>query len=187
VTAGEAGRCWPRWPSCGSGTVSRSLRRLGLAAEGNQLSDREERSALDWFLGATKALEFDVPVEWDTPDGTKRLIFHMRQVDEKRLEELDSANRQGDPSAPFRKLDVGGFNAAVIAEALQYVSDEGGQQRTPDEVRGGAPSLEMALPIRFKYQPGLLEGLAERVREKAGFTADRVGTASRSVVEAGKP
>lgn len=157
------------------------------ARNGATLTDEQEKSALDWFLGATQRLEFDVTVQYDTPTGMKPLVFHLKQVDDKRIEEIDDENRAGDPTAPFRKLDVGGFNASLVAEALVYTYDpESGRRATPEEIRGDVPGLAMALQVRFKTQPGLLEGLAERIREKAGFSQDRVGTATRSVVEAGK-
>ena len=157
------------------------------AANGAQLTDEQERSALDWFLGASRVLEYDVPVEFETPAGMKKLVFHLRQLDDARMQEIDEENRQGDPASPFRKLDVSAFNAALVAEAFVYVVDPTtGQRRGPEEVRGGVPALPMAFQIRFKTQPGLLEGLAARIREKAGFGEDRVGTASRSLVESGK-
>lgn len=147
-----------------------------------------ERTALDWLLGATIPLPYTVKVEYDTPDGLKTLVFGLHQVDDGKLQALDGENRLGDP--PFQKLDVGGFNAAVVAEACDYILDPATGQRidpkTP-EFRGGVPSTPMAFRIRFKNQPGLLEALAERIREKAGFGSERVGAAQRSVVEVGKP
>jgi hypothetical protein len=147
-----------------------------------------ERSALDWLLGATVQLPYTVSVKYDTPAGLKELIFGLHQVDDKRLQDLDQENRLGDP--PFQKLDVGGFNAAAVAEACDYILDpDTGKQIDPktEEFRGGVPSTPIAFRIRFKNQPGLLEALAERIREKAGYGSERVGAAQRSVVEVGKP
>jgi hypothetical protein len=147
-----------------------------------------ERTALDWLLGATIPLPYTVKVDYDTPAGLKTLVFGMHQVDDGVLQRLDTENRLGDP--PFQKLDVGGFNSAAVAEACDYILDlDTGRRIDPKspEFRGGVPSTPMAFRIRFKNQPGLLEQLTERIREKAGFGSERVGAAQRSVVEVGKP
>lgn len=147
----------------------------------------EEKAALDWFLGATKPLEYSVPVDFETPAGMKKLIFNLRQVDSGRLEEIDEENRKGD--GPFSKLDVQAFNVAAIVEATLSVTDETGNEvkLTDERFLGGIPSPDLALRTRFKYQGGLLEHVVDRIREKAGFSSDRVGAASRSLVEVGKP
>lgn len=146
-----------------------------------------ERTALDWLLGATQPLPYTVPVQYDTPDGLKTLIFGLHSVEDARLQALDAENRTGDP--PFQKLDVSGFNSAAVAEACDYILDPAtGRKIDPstEEFRGGIPSTPLAFRVRFKLQPGLLEALAERIREKAGFGSERVGQAQRSVVEVGK-
>lgn len=154
-------------------------------ADGRKTED--ERGALDWFLGSTRRLEYDVPVQFDTPEGMKTLIFHLRQVDGDRLQALEDENRQGD--GPFAKLDVMGFNAAIVCEATAFVTDASGRQveLSSQEFTGGVPSPVLALQTRFKTQPGILDGLAERIRAKAAFGGDRVGSAQRSLVEVGKP
>lgn len=156
------------------------------AAAGEKLSVEQERSALDWFLGPTVVIEWDVTVQFETPAGMVPLIFHMHQVDSSRLQEIDEENRSGD--GPFAKLDPLAFNAAVVAEATVYLTDHTGRKVTVDseEFRGQIPSTPLAMQLRFKKQGGILEYLVERVREKAGFSPDRVGTAQRSLVEAGK-
>lgn len=161
-------------------------REVRQAALGKELDPADESSALDWFLGATQRLEYDVPVQWETPKGMKTLIFHLRQVDGDRLQELDEENRTGD--GPFAKLDTMGFNAAAAAEATLYLSDDTGRKVPVDsqEFLGGVPSPATAMRARFKTQPGILETLAERIRAKAGYSADRVGGAQRALVETGK-
>lgn len=157
------------------------------AALGKELDPADESGALDWFLGATTRLEYDVTVQWETPKGMKPLVFHLRQVDGDRLQELDEENRTGD--GPFAKLDTMGFNASVAAEACMYLTDDSGVRVAVNESRflGGAPSPVIAMRGRFKTQPGILETLAERIRSKAGYSPDRVGGAQRALVETGKP
>jgi hypothetical protein len=149
------------------------------------LNGHEERSALDWLLGATQAPEFDVNLEYDTPDGLKPIVFHLKGLDDKKIEEVEERNRTGE--GPFAKLNVGAFNAELTAEALMYVLDpKTGRKIDPGstEFRGDIPSIALALEGRFRYQPGLLEGVAERIREKAGYARGRVGTAKRAVTAA---
>lgn len=156
------------------------------AAAGETLDVEEEQGALDWFLGPTRRLEYDVTVQWETPRGFSPLTFHLHQVDGDRLQEIDDENRQGD--GPFSKLDTQGFNAAAVVEACVYMTDVTGKRVKPTdpEFTGGMPNPVLAMRTRFKTQPGILEHLAERIREKAAFSADRVGGAQRALVETGK-
>lgn len=157
------------------------------AASGAELTGAEERSALDWLLGATVAMEYDVTVQYDTPDGLKPLIFHFRQLDGARIDEIDAEHRRGD--GPFAKLDVQAFNAALVAEATVFFTDPSGKRTDPrsEEFRGGVPSPALAVQARFKKQSGLLEGVAGAIREASAYGPDRIGTAQRALVEAGKP
>lgn len=153
----------------------------------DELTGGEEKSALDWLLGATQALEYNVPVEYDTPAGRKKLLFHIRQQDPGALETLDAEHRKGD--GPFARLDTAAFNAALIAKATVYIKDgETGVQVEPnsERFRGGVPDPALAVATRFKYQGGILEGIAEEIRRVSGYSPDRVGTAQRAVVEVGK-
>lgn len=146
-----------------------------------------ERGALDWFLGATQALEVDVPVEYDTPAGLKKLIFRIKQVDGDTLDTIDSRNRKGD--GPFAKLDTITHAAEVVTEATVYVQDAETGKKVDvrsSEFMGGIPSPALAMQVRFKMQPGVLQALEQRIQELAGYAGDRVGAANRSLVEAGK-
>ena len=156
------------------------------AAAGETLTAAEEKSALDFILGPTQALEYNVPVQIETPDGLKPSTFRLRQLDPDVIDRIDASNRSGE--GPFSKLDVSTFNAELVAEACVHIEDPTGRKVDPksDQFRGGVPSPGLAMKVRFKYQPGLLETLAERIRESAGFGVDRVGKAQRVLVEAGK-
>lgn len=155
---------------------------LARASEAD-LTVGEEVDALDWLLGATQRPEYDVPFQYETPKGMKRLLFHVKGLDARRMEELDAEHRNGD--GPFAKLDTAGFNAAVAAEAVAYIQNPTNMRKVSvEEFLGEAPNPVIGFEMRFKYQPGILDGLVAQIRDKAGYTADRVGTAQRSVVEA---
>lgn len=153
---------------------------------GREITAREEMSALDFLLGETIALEYDVTVQLETPGGLRPLTVHFRQLDPSRFDAHDTANRKGD--GPFAKLDVAAFSAAVCAEAIVYLEE--GERRVnlrDGDFRGGHPGgAQHALSTRFRFQGGLLEGIAEEVKRVSGYGPDRVGTAQRSLVEVGK-
>lgn len=156
---------------------------LRKAADGDagKVTVGEERGALEWLLGATTPVEYDVPVKFDTPAGTKELIFHIRQLDGKTIIKTEEGHRKG--SGPFAELDDIPFNADLAAQATIYIKDESGRKVEPSsaEFDGGlgfGPAL--AMETRFKYQPGLLEGIATRIRTVSGYSPDRVGEAERA-------
>lgn len=155
-------------------------------AAAGEATRADEQGALDWLLGATTALEYDLPVDYDTPAGMKKLIFRIRQLDTGVIDAVDEENRKGD--GPFSKLDVPAFNAALVTKATVYIMDEAGEKVAPTDARflGGVPAPHLAMALRFKNQGGLLEGIADQVRRVSGYSNDRVGTAQRAVVSAGK-
>ena len=148
----------------------------------------EEKAALDWFLGPSAVLEYDVPFKFETPAGMKTVIAHLRQIDGARIEQIDAANRSGD--GPFAKLDTYAYQCEVVAEALLYFQDPVTGRKvdanSQEFTRGLPGGKALALQVQFKRQPGVLAGLEARIQEAAGFTGDRVGSANRSLVEAGK-
>lgn len=156
-------------------------------ANGKVVDAAAEVDALDWLLGKSAPVPFTVPVQYETPRGRAKLIFHMHQLDAKRLDQIDAEHRAGD--GPFAKLDTLGFNAAVVVEATDLIESATGRKVSPqsEEFRGGVPTPELAMQVRFKFQPGILEGITEQVRQMAGMSNDRVGTAQRVLVEVGKP
>lgn len=154
------------------------------AAEGGKLTDAEEHGALHWLLGPTTRPKARVPVTLATEAGDKRLIIGLVALDGRRIQQLDDENRKGD--GPFAKLDTVSFNVALACEAIAYFEDETGQQIKPDseEFIGGMPGgLSAAMELRFKYAPGILETLGERVRELSAYSPDRVGQAQRVLVD----
>lgn len=158
----------------------------GARVPGVKMTASEERSALDWLLGPTVALEFDVPIDYETPVGLQKLTFRIRQMDPQRIDQIDAANRRGD--GPFARLDAPSFQADLVSEATVYITDGSGRRFDPrgDAWMGGAPSPSLAMALRFRFQGGLLEALVDQVRAISGYSGDRVGTATRAMVEVGK-
>lgn len=159
---------------------------LSAAAAGKEVDARGESEALDFLLGRTEPLVFDVPVKYDTRTGQKKLVFAVRQVDGSRILELEKENRKGD--GPFAELDDVAFNAALVAEACVAIEDPAaGVEVDPksEDFIGGAPGgVAMAMQVRFKFQSGLLDGVAGQVRSVSGYNPTRVESANRSIRDA---
>lgn len=156
---------------------------LRKAAEGgaDRMTVGEERDALDFLLGATKPVEYDVPVKYDTSAGRKELTFRIRQLDGKVILKLEDSHKKG--TGPFAELDDIAFNAALVAEATVFLTDASGREVDPkghefigDLGFGPAEAME----VRFKFQPGILDGVAGQIRSISGYSPDRVGAAERA-------
>jgi hypothetical protein len=149
--------------------------------EGEKVTVGEERGALDYLLGPTKPVEYDVPVKYDTEAGPKELTFHIQQLDGKAIIKMEDSHRKG--TGPFAELDDIEFNADLAAAATLYIEDETGRQVDPrsEEFMGGMGfGAALAMETRFKFQPGLLDGVAGQVRSVSGYAPDRVGSAERA-------
>lgn len=151
-----------------------------------EIDGQGESEALDFLLGRTKPLVYDVPVKFDTPKGQKRLTFVVKQLDGERILEIEKENRKGD--GPFAELDDIACNAQMVAEAtIAIVDEEAGAEVDPNSERfvGGAPGgPAMAVQIRFKYQAGLLDGVSGQIRSVSGYNPARVEAANRSIRDA---
>ena len=160
---------------------------LMAAARGGEVDAAGESEALGFLLGRTQPLLFDVPVKYDTPTGQKKLVFVVRQVDGERILDLEKEHRKGD--GPFAELNDVAFNAALVAESCVAIVDPSvqGAEVDPrtDAFIGGAPGgASMAMQIRFKFQSGLLDGVAGQVRSVSGYNPTRVESANRSIRDA---
>lgn len=150
-------------------------------------ADERESEALDFLLGPTKALEFRVPVRYDTPNGERKLVFHCRQVDGDVIRRAEDDNREG--TGPFAPINQEARDAAIVAAACESIEDEGSGERI--EVRserfvGALHDPVLAMAARFKFQPGILTGVAAQVQVMAGYANDRVESAQRGMVSAAK-
>jgi hypothetical protein len=155
-----------------------------LAAPGDESGDQAEATILNFLLGPTEPLEFDVDTWIDTPTGRQKLVFHIRQLADTRIEELEEECRIGEP--PLSRIDRPRLNAAKVAEATVYIADADGRKVTLNstEFRGPVPELGAALRGRFRFQPGILAMVAAEVDGVAGMREDRVGGARRASAEA---
>lgn len=151
-----------------------------------EVDGKQESEALNFLLGQTQALVFDVPTKFDTPQGQKRLTFVVRQLDGERILEIEKDNRKGD--GPFAELNDIECNAQMVAEATIAIVDEAtGAETDPNGERfiggipGGAP---VAVKTRFKYQSGILDGVCGQIRSVSGYNPARVESASRSIRDA---
>jgi hypothetical protein len=156
------------------------------AAEGevadktDRIGDEEEATVLDFLLGPTTPLEYDVDAMIDTPKGLQKLTLHFRQVDDTRMVALEDEWTEG--IGPFAKVDRLMLNAAKVAEAGIYVVDTKGRkvELASHEWRGPIPSVADAVRGRFKFQPGILSSWAAEIDATAGMTNNRVGEARRA-------
>lgn len=156
------------------------------AARGHEVDGKAESEALNFLLGATTPLLYDVPVKFDTPAGQKELVIVVQQLDGDRILALEKENRKGD--GPFAELDDIACNAALVAEACVAIVDKASDEEVDpksDRFVGGAPGgVAMAMKVRFKYQSGLLDGVAGQIRSVSGYNPTRVESASRSIRDA---
>lgn len=155
-----------------------------LTAESDPNGDAE-KTALDWILGATMRPGRYVPVEVETPNGMRKLVFRILALDPNKIIQLENEHRKGE--GPFAELDEMKFNAALVAEATEYVTDSSGREMrlSSEEFRAGLPSAAIALERKFTFQGGLLDGVVARIRQISGYDPQRVGGAERSLVETG--
>lgn len=157
------------------------------AQAGEMLTNGEEKTGLDWFLGQTHRLAYWIDLQFETPDGMRPIRFHFHALDPSKFDELDASNRRGD--GPFAKLDQYLFAVDVLVEAATHVSDVEDKRLVEirsQEFMGGIPSPQLAMITRFKGQGGLVESMVEEIRKVSGYNQERIGSAHRSVVEAGK-
>lgn len=155
------------------------------AANGKAVDAQGESDALEFLLGATFRPQYNCRVEFETPAGMRSLTFRLWALDDRELQRIDAAHRK-DADSPFAKIDSTGFNAEVVSKATRWIQDGSGRKVEPDsrEFVGEAIDPVLAMEVRFKYQPGLLEGLAEEIRKLSAYSRDRIGTASRVLVDA---
>lgn len=142
--------------------------------KGDEEADKKEAAVLDFLLGPTTALEYDVRTWIDTPKGRGPLHFHLKQLPDTRIEEIEEecSSMEGMRRVTDRKR----LNAMLVAEATEFLVDASGRKVEVGsaEFRGPIPSASEAFLGRFRYQPGILPMVADEVRAAAGLTPDRV-------------
>lgn len=148
----------------------------------DQISDQEEKDALDFLLGGLPRLEYTVPVQIETPDGPRELIWRIRQVgaDEQML--IEQKHRDADN--PFSRVDAVGFAQELVLAGTVAIGTPG-RMIAPDDEEwvGGHPlGAAGAMKTRFKHQGGIFFGLRDRIQEVSG-TSSNVGSARPAGVD----
>lgn len=144
--------------------------------ERDQLTDQDEKTALDYLLGGLPRLEYTVPVMIETPVGQRELTWRIRQVSQEEQYAIEQRHRPAD--SPFARLDVVGFALELVLAGTVEFGDPGRMIKPDDpEWIGGHPLGAIgALKDRFKHQGGIFAGLRDVIQEVSG-SATNVGTA----------
>lgn len=158
------------------------------AAADEPMSRKEEHGALEFLLGAPAALSYKITVDYETKDGMKPLTFFFKGIDAGEIDKIE----QEHVNERTGTLDKLAADAAVVTKATYKIEDAAGASTAPKEesfrsIKPGERAVASgadAMRIRFGTQAGLLSGVASAIRTKAGWDADRVGKASRLLVDA---
>lgn len=152
---------------------------------------RKEAQVLGFLLGPPKPLVFGLPVEYDTDEGRVTLRFVIQQLRGEKFREIEKHNSKDGSLGPLAEIDQTRVSAETAWEAILaiQVPATGEEIRLNDQkfLDNGAghpmPGVD-AILSRFGYQFGIIEGVVGEVRRISGWDGERIGTASRMVVEA---
>lgn len=174
--------------------AERIIRELGKGGDAKTIVDtpRKEASVLSFLLGPPKAQVFGIPVDYDTDDGRRKLRFVVSQVRGDKIREIEKRWAKDGQLGPLAELDDAKIAADTVWEALVAIQDP---ESPGEQVKKGDPAFldngdgQMmsgadAIAQRFAYQFGVIELVAQEIRRISGWNPDRIGTASRMVVEA---
>jgi len=153
--------------------------------QGEIEANQKEVAVLDFILGATKALEYDVDALVDTPDGPGVLVFHFRQLRDTEIEAMEKEHMTGE--GPMAQVDRASLNAKKVARAVTYMKDGTGKVipiADPTFMGQGIGDPYDAVKARFQYQPGVITGVAQEIDAAAGMVNNRVGFARVSSITA---
>lgn len=158
------------------------------AARDEEVTPRGERVATAWFRSPHVPIAFKVDVDFDADDRTRKLKFSVLQLEGPLLEKIERRNTEGEP--PFGKMDELQTAAEIVAESVLQIDEVDGETINPGsttfrtaEDGTELPSIALALRYHFRYQSGTLITLAQEIRRISGFSTDRVGQASRILIE----
>jgi hypothetical protein len=159
----------------------------GASREDHRKAMKAEKLGVKWLLEPRTTIRYKVPFKFETPVGTADLFAHITALDGRVIEKLER-RATNERTGETDELAAAG---ALVAQALEFFADEDGEQVPLDEAfrtdpRTGEQAVanEDALLGRFRDQAGVLMMLAGEIRRVSGFSPDRVGTASRVLIEA---
>lgn len=152
--------------------------------EGRAENSKKEAGALDFMLSSPAPMKYTVTARVDTPEGLKELIFHMHQLDGRKIEEIELSHSDG--VGPFAKVDRQALNVQKIDEACDLLEDKNGKTIKPSdpEFIGDKIGSIFAFESMFKHQPGVAESISAEIDRMAGMTRDRVDLAEREMATA---
>lgn len=163
-----------------------------------ELTEENERDALDYLLAPKPPRLYGVTVQYDTEDGLRPLTFVIRGMDGRRLDAIEQAHVSEATGLIDRIsadchlvaegtvwLEVAGSDRQVKLDSAEFLTirrPREGHPETMEEHRLSAPPD--ALEARFKTQLGLLSGVSRELRRISGYDPERVGVAQRRLVDA---
>lgn len=162
-----------------------------------ELTEENERDALDYLLAPKPPRLYGVTVQYDTDAGLRPLTFVIRGMDGRRLDAIEQAH----VSEATGRLDRIAADCQLVAEGTAWLESASGRKveldsaefltirrpreghpETMEEHRLSAPPD--ALEARFRTQLGLLSGVARELRRISGYDPERIGVAQRRLVDA---
>jgi hypothetical protein len=179
--------------AAGGGERGREL--LEHAAQGAELNGDEEHAALDWLLGTPKPIMHEIPVDFETEKGMKKLTFLTRRIDPRKIDAIEIRNIQQSTG----RVDRITADCEIIAESCDVLddgrrkvnlnSDEFLTVRLRNRDTGEVEAVKLASPAtalerRFVGQEGLLTLVSAEIRRLGGYDPQRLGTSQRRLVEA---
>jgi hypothetical protein len=177
----------------GQGEPGREM--LEHAAQGAELDQAEEASALDWLLGTPKPISHKIPVDLETESGMRKLTFISQRIDPRKIDAIEIRNVQQSTG----RIDRITADCEIIAESctelddgrrkVKLNSDEFMTVRLRNRDTDQVEPVKLASPAtalekRFVGQEGLLTLVAAEIRRLGGYDPQRLGTSQRRLVEA---
>lgn len=148
--------------------------------KGTLESGSTEHDAAYWLLQPQVAPVYEADVKFETPSGTRTLVFTMQALAGTAIDEIERKFYNADPM----KIDDMGMACSLVATALKSVKDK--DTGSVVDLQALVPTgytLADALKNRFTFQSGVMVSLANIARDISGWGPDRVGRANRVLVD----
>lgn len=159
------------------------------------LSDVDERNALDFLLAPKAPRLYDVVVQYETEAGSRPMTFVVRGTDGRKLDAIEMSNvseatgRIDQITADCQLvvestvfLEAGGRRVELSSEEFLTIVKPGKDGEADERIKLASPVD--ALEARFKTQLGLISGVSRQIRVVSGYDPARVGSANRRLVNA---
>lgn len=144
-----------------------------------------EEALLGFLLGDTPPIVFDCEVKIALPPNGKdaEVVWELVQMDGADIDKIETANMPNGPMGEANDLRI---NAELTtAASIAWVLPSGRRiDPRSEEFRRGVADPVDAMVRTFRYQQGILSGVAQEIRRISGWTNDRVGKAQAKPVAA---